>query len=172
MGFAALYPSYALEVETFVWLGVATGVCCPCGFRRKGRRISSVGGRSRPKVTGVIHEFPQDHELIAFFEAEPNVLDPGVPWIYNTLDFTTTRDGIEVRCHIVSSYGEITTRLVVAGQELAKFELRDAESIRVVMDKRQEVLVASFAPSQHLDNFALQLRPRVWVAWGNLHQFP
>jgi hypothetical protein len=113
----------------------------------------------------VIRQFPPDHELIAFFEAEPTVLDPDVPWLYNTLEFTTARDGIEVRCHIVSSYGKITTRLVMAGQELAKFELRDAK-------KGQEVLVASFAPTKRLDNFALQLRPRVWAAWGNLHQFP
>jgi hypothetical protein len=120
----------------------------------------------------VIRQFPPDHELIAFFEAEPTVLDPDVPWLYNTLDFTTVRDAIEVRCHIVSSYGRIATRLVLAGQELAKFELRDAESIRIVMEKGQEVLVASFAPTKRLDNFALQLRPRVWAAWGNLHQFP
>jgi hypothetical protein len=119
-----------------------------------------------------MRQFPPDHELIAFFETEPAVLDPGVPWLYNTLDFTTARDGIEVRCHIALSSGEITARLLVAGQELAKFELRDAESIRVVMDKGQEVLVASFAPTHRLDNFALQLRPRVWAAWGNLHQFP
>jgi hypothetical protein len=117
-------------------------------------------------------EFPPDHELIAFFEAEPTVLDPGVPWFYNTLDFTIAGDGIEVNCSIMPCYGEITARLLVAGRELAKFELRDAESIRVVMDKGQEVLVASFAPTQRLDNFALQLRPRVWAAWGNLHQSP
>jgi hypothetical protein len=44
----------------------------------------------------MIQEFPPDYELLAFFEAEPTVLDAGVPWIYNTLDFTTTHDGIEV----------------------------------------------------------------------------
>ena len=51
----------------------------------------------------MIQEFPPDHELLAFFEAEPTVLDAEVPWIYNTLDFTTTRDGIEVQCRFVPS---------------------------------------------------------------------
>jgi hypothetical protein len=44
----------------------------------------------------MIQEFPPDYELLAFFEAEPTVLDAGPPWIYNTLDFTATRNGIEV----------------------------------------------------------------------------
>ena len=120
----------------------------------------------------MIQEFPPDYELLAFFEAEPTVLDAGAPWIYNTLDFTTTRDGIEVQCRFVSSYGKLTTRLLVGGIELAKFELSDAETFRLVIDKGRETLVATFPPSLRLDNFALQLKPRVWAAWGNLHQFP
>jgi hypothetical protein len=56
--------------------------------------------------------------------------------------------------------------------EFAKFELRDVETFRLVLDKGRETLVATFPPSLHLDNFALQLKPRVWAAWGNLHQFP
>jgi hypothetical protein len=123
-------------------------------------------------VITVIREFPPEHELLAFFETEPIVLHPDTPWLYNTLEFTTVRNDIEVRCRIVSSYGKVTTRLMMAGQELAKFELRDAETIRVVVNERQEALVVGFAPKLRLDNFALQLTPRVWAAWGNLHQFP
>ncbi|MDR3529431.1 MAG: hypothetical protein P4L90_02570 [Rhodopila sp.] len=120
----------------------------------------------------MIREFPPDYELLAFFEAEPTVLDAGVPWIYNTLDFTTTRGGIEVQCRFVLSYGNLTTRLLVGGVELAKFELCNVETFRLVMDKGRETLVATFPPSLRLDNFALQLKPRVWTAWGNLDQFP
>jgi hypothetical protein len=56
--------------------------------------------------------------------------------------------------------------------ELAKFELRDVETFRLVTDKGCETLVAEFPTSLRLDRFALQLKPRVWAAWGNLHQFP
>ena len=31
--------------------------------------------------------FPDDYELIGFFESEPEVLDPNVPWAYNELKF-------------------------------------------------------------------------------------
>ena len=103
----------------------------------------------------MIQEFPPDYELLAFFEAEPTVLDAEAPWIYNTLEFTTTRDGIEVVCRFVPSYGKLTTRLAVGGTELAKFELRDVESFRLVIEAGREALVATFPQSLRLDRFAL-----------------
>ena len=98
--------------------------------------------------------------------------DTGAPWLYNTLDFATNRNGIEIRCHIVSSYGKLTTRLILAGNEIAKFELRDADSFQLIMNEDREILVVSFPPQLRLDQFALQLKPSVWAAWGNLHQVP
>ncbi len=119
----------------------------------------------------MIREYPEDYELIAFFEAEPTVLDAGAPWIYNTLDFVTTRDGIEVQCRFSLSYGELTTRLLVGGAELAKFELRDAATFRLVMEKGREALYVTFPPSLLLDDFVLQMKPRVCAAWGHLWQY-
>ena len=113
-------------------------------------------------------EFPPDHELIAFFESEPTVLDPDVPWIYNTLSFTTVRSEIEVRCRISPSYGTLTTQLMMSGRELAMFEVQDAETIRVIVSGHQEALVATFAEGLFLNSFTLQLKPQVWVGWGNL----
>ena len=114
----------------------------------------------------MIREFPPDHELLAFFETEPVVLDPGVPWLYNSLAFTTVRNEIEIRCRILPSYGEVTTQLMMNGHELANFELRDAETICVIVDRHQEALVATFAQKLRLG--ALRLKPRVRAAWGNL----
>ena len=120
----------------------------------------------------MIREFPPDHELLAFFESEPTVLTPGDPWIYNTLEFTTVRAEITVCCRLVPSYGKITTLFIRDGYEQARFELCDSETIRIITGPQQDVLVATFAPQKRLDNFALQLKPRVWAAWGNLHQVP
>ena len=119
----------------------------------------------------MLQEFPDDYELIGFFEAEPTILDPGVPWLYNTLDFSTSRNGIEVRARIIPSYRELTLRLLQAGQELALFELKEAVGFRVVTDNQREALVVTFAAPRELDNFVLQLKPRVRVSWGN-QRFP
>ena len=118
----------------------------------------------------MIREFPADHELVAFFEEEPTVRDQGIPWLYNTLDFATTRHEIEVHCRFVPSYGKLTARVTIEGAELATYELRGVEAFRLVIDSGRETLVAMFPPALKLDNFALQLKPRVWAAWGNLHQ--
>ena len=118
-----------------------------------------------------MQDFPNDHELMGFFEAEPTILDPGVPWIYNVLDFSTRRNGIEVRARITPASGALALSLLLAGHEFALFELRDAESFRIVADDQREALVMTFAAQRGLEDFVLQLRPRVWVSWGN-QRFP
>jgi len=34
----------------------------------------------------MIAGFPPEHELVGFFEAEPVILDPGVPWVLQHAD--------------------------------------------------------------------------------------
>jgi hypothetical protein len=125
----------------------------------------------------VIREFLPEHELIAFFEAEPVVEQVVLhedllpykdyyTWPHNTLDFTTTRDAIEVRCQIHGSYGDLTACLMLAGVEIAKFELKGADAFHLDVTKDREALVATFQPGRGLNSFMLQLKPRVWAAWG------
>jgi len=108
-------------------------------------------------------EFPEDYELVAFFEAEPEVLDPGVPWFYNTLTFLTARDGIEVHCAICPSYGQLTLRLRLGGQDLLNVDLRCVVGMRVENRADREILLASV---QRQDDFVLQLKPHVQVGWS------
>ena len=47
-------------------------------------------------------KLPEEHELIGFFECEPELLDSDVkPWCYNELKFTTVRgeDEVEVKIY-------------------------------------------------------------------------
>jgi hypothetical protein len=118
-----------------------------------------------------MNEFPKDEELLAFFESQPTLLTPGDPWFMNTLDFTTVRAEITVRCRIVPTYGEITTQLTMNGHELAKYEIQGAETIRVITTAQQEALEATFPRERGLGPFVLMLKPRVWTAWGNVRQW-
>lgn len=112
-------------------------------------------------------EFPSPDELIGLFGGKPTVLNPSVPWLYNTLDFTAVRDGMEIRTRIVPSDELITVRLLLGGNEVAQFELHDVKDLRVVTEQGQEMLVIAFAPDRNLDVFVLQLKPHVRIAWGN-----
>jgi hypothetical protein len=120
----------------------------------------------------MIREFPADHELMAFFDAAPAMADPSTPWLYNILEFATSRDGVEVRCEFWPSEGGLTTRLFVADVEVAKFEFRNAAVFRFVEHQGRTRLVAEFDPHQRVDSFVLQLEPNVWAGWGNAGQIP
>ena len=115
--------------------------------------------------------FPADHELVAFFEGEPRVLDAGVPWIYNTLDFETERQGILVRCRLCPSYGDFRERLdLVGGAELMRVEVSDFYNIDLVVNSQGEALMA--ASEQATGMLCLMLKPRVWVGLGKFKQIP
>ena len=52
-------------------------------------------------------EFPEDYELISFFEVEPEVLDKDVIWYYNTLTFTIERSDEKVTLNISPAYDDL-----------------------------------------------------------------
>jgi hypothetical protein len=113
-------------------------------------------------------DFPDDHELVTFFEAEPTLLDPTSPWFYNTLEFKTVRHGFVVECRLQPSYGEISTRLLVGDSELVRFDLQRFKSVRLIMDKNKELLRADFDRGHKQETFALILKPYVWLGFGDL----
>jgi hypothetical protein len=118
--------------------------------------------------------FPADHELLSFFEAEPRVLDPKVPWFYNTLEFETERYGFVVQCRLCPSYGEIRTQLFLGGLELVRVDVQCFKSVRLVIDEGRELLIATIAVGRMLreETFALMLKPRVWIGFGDLRSIP
>ncbi|MBN9261789.1 MAG: hypothetical protein J0J14_13085 [Hyphomicrobium sp.] len=104
--------------------------------------------------------FPEDYELLAFFETEPKALDPGEPWFYNRLDFEVERAGSLVQCRLSPSYGQIDVRLHRGERELARFELEGVKALKVHMEGERELLVAEFEREEKL---VLMLKPHVWV---------
>jgi hypothetical protein len=116
--------------------------------------------------------FPADHELLAFFEAEPKILDPNVAWFYNTLDFEVKREGILVQCRLIPAYGDIDVRLHVGGTELARLNLRSFEALRIYMTTEEEILVATFDREHAEETFSLMLKPRMWVGLGSFERIP
>jgi hypothetical protein len=61
--------------------------------------------------------------------------------------------------------------LLLAGRELASFELKEAERFSILTDNQREALVVTFAAQRGLDDFVLQLKPAIRVSWGT-RQFP
>src|SRR5262245_54094749 len=116
--------------------------------------------------------FPDDHELLAFFGTEPKVLDPNVPWFYNTLEFEVEREGIAVRCRLAPAYGQIEVRLLSGATELVRLDIRSFKTLRLYTTSQWEVLIAIFDRGQEEETFGLMLKPRVWVGLGNFQSIP
>src|SRR5262245_13504914 len=117
------------------------------------------------------NNFPADHELLAFFGSEPKVLDPNVPWVYNTLDFEVERQGFVVQCRLADY--DIDVRLHLGEMELARFKLRSFKSLRLYVKAEGEILVATFDRGfQGEETFGLMLRPHVWVGLGDFDRLP
>ncbi|MFM9848390.1 MAG: hypothetical protein ACKVP3_14665 [Hyphomicrobiaceae bacterium] len=114
--------------------------------------------------------FLDDHQLLAFFGVEPKVLDAGVPWFYNTLEFDVERIGYSVRCTLAPAYGDIDIHVRHSGAEVARLNMRSFKSLMVHVTAEAEILIASF--EHRGETLGLMLKPRVWVGLGNFQHIP
>jgi hypothetical protein len=112
---------------------------------------------------------PDEHELIGFFEAEPHVLDPEVPWAYNTLTFCTQRNSDEVTCVLIPGYEELKLEWKRSGVVVAKLHLTGLITMELKRRGEEELLIADFRDSK-LRDFKLWLKPHVAIEWGNSYQ--
>lgn len=110
--------------------------------------------------------FPEIHELVGFFESEPDISNRDVPMFYNRLSFVYHRDGDIVACAIEPGYGEIDITWRRDGRELASFALRGIESLEVIGAPGPESLIARFSQNSILD-FVLHTKPDLRIEWGS-----
>ncbi len=106
---------------------------------------------------------PDELDLLAFFETEPTLLDPNVPWIYNTATYETERDGYRVRFCISPAYATLKVTLTFEGREIAETELTAFKDLKIQADGDRETLVARFGECT-ASSLYLTLRPHVRVA--------
>jgi hypothetical protein len=110
--------------------------------------------------------FPEEFELIGFFEAEPEISDRDVPWFYNRLKFQTTRGEDNIVCAIEPGYGEMDLIWRKSGIEIAIFALRDVSALFITSSGSGEFMTAMFRYEDTLD-FIFHLKPDIKMHWGN-----
>ena len=107
--------------------------------------------------------FPAKHELIGFFECEPEVLDPGIDWFYNRLTFTTARGQDKVQCVIEPSSMILRVWWWRGDQELVSLAANWVSGLEIDKQQQREVLIASFSEERQLLPLRIQLKPSVHV---------
>jgi hypothetical protein len=95
----------------------------------------------------------QEWELLSFFEVEPELLDSGVPWIYNDALYRVTRDHLILSFAVQPSYRDVRLMLIIDGQttyELSAMGVDDVlyrkedgvETIEIRLEERHSVLLS------------------------------
>ncbi len=110
-------------------------------------------------------ELPEEHELIAFFECEPQLADTEVVWAYNDLRFTTVREPDKVVVEIAAGWGELAIRWEKAGQQLVWLKLINLEKLGVEMQRGDELLVATGTHGDQNATLILRLKPFVSITF-------
>lgn len=115
-----------------------------------------------------MHQFPENYELVGFFEVEPEVLDKDVPWAYNELTFNSS-----------SSNGSLTTKMVTGselmnicwcqdGNEVVNIDLKGVLSLVVGSPTNEyeiNTLVVGFRDA-NVSKLIIKLRPHISIQWG------
>ncbi len=106
--------------------------------------------------------FPEQHELITLFHVEPALSDPGVPWVYNILTFTTVRGSNSVECTIDPGHGDLRVKWATDGVPLVDLNVQDVQGLRVDISSTRDALIADVSKSELI----LQLNPTIHVSWN------
>ena len=107
---------------------------------------------------------PDEHELIGFFEVEPELLDGSIkPWIYNEIKFTTTRGDDTIIVTIYASFGELTATWIKSEIQLINIKLIKIDKINIEMNPNDEFLTAEGKLSDHAVSLKITLKPHVAI---------
>jgi len=118
-----------------------------------------------------MNPFPDDWELLALFESEPQISDRDVPWFYNCLTFETTRGTDHIRCKIEPGYEKFKLNWWQGRDERLTLELSWVRALRVVTGGGKDYLVLSFR-DPHLLDLEFHLKPTIRLRWGTSNECP
>ncbi len=132
-------------------------------LRRKRKGALKYGGSFKLTELPLI-KLPEEHELIGFFESEPELLDTDdIPWVYNEVKFTTKRGEDEVVVKIYASSGEFSVLWKNTDRQLLAMKLIHLEKITVELQHNDEFLTVVGMYSDYAVMLKLRLKPVVAV---------
>jgi hypothetical protein len=114
--------------------------------------------------------FPDEHELIGFFEAEPALASPDTPWCYNQLSFRTVRGSDLITCQIEPAYGEVRISWKQENSPRVSLKLNHVESISVHMAKNNDYMLVSGKDMKPSTLLKLRLKPHVSFEFECWHE--
>ena len=102
----------------------------------------------------------EEHELLSFFEVEPERASPDTPWPYNDFSYHVSLDAYDITFEIYPAYKDLSLTIRHNGIELYSFVALSVKDVRYLQDPRIETL--EILISDH-ESIWLRLRPTVLI---------
>jgi len=109
--------------------------------------------------------FPDDYELISFFEREHELLDFDIPWFYNIITFQREYADEFLYCSFSPSYRDKNLKLVRNQKTKLVLSLHNIITTKILKDCKSEYLKMSFSEDSLSQNFLLTLKPEISIIW-------
>lgn len=102
-------------------------------------------------------------QMLACCEVEPSLLDPDVPWSYNTATYVFERDGMLVTFTIRPSYRDVRINVKRGEQRVFEFNAKGVADVIVPDERGVEAIEIVITEGSRL---RLQLWPTVEITQG------
>jgi hypothetical protein len=103
----------------------------------------------------------EEWQLVSFFEVEPTLEDPDVPWIYNTCVYRIERDGLKLTCMVAPSYRDARIEIRRGDAVLYEFSALGLSDIKYESRDRRESLLFEVSETQFV---TLHVRPSIRIS--------
>jgi hypothetical protein len=110
--------------------------------------------------------FPEEYELLGFFEVEPKLPRSGGEFAHNKVVYTNKFGNDEVEFSIEPMYGEIKLQIIRDSVLVGKYILNQVHSVSIV-GKDMDAMVVAFEKTAKQKLFKLRLKPFPQIEWGN-----
>jgi hypothetical protein len=103
----------------------------------------------------------QELELLSFFEVQPSVADPEVPWPYNDYAYQVSVGPYSVHFRIAPAYRDVSLSVALDGNEFYRFRSLAVSDVLYHKDSDRETLEIRVSERESI---WLRLRPSVLIA--------
>lgn len=112
-------------------------------------------------ILGMSKISAEEFELLAFFGNDPERLDAGVPWVYNTLTYRASSGNITVVLKISPSYKTTEMHFFVGNQVVFKFSGTVSDLHYLETEKDEQFLKIQLPQNIEL---ALSIKPHIYIS--------
>jgi hypothetical protein len=107
--------------------------------------------------------FPEQFELISFFESEPVLCDTHVGWFYNQLKFVTVRDRDRIECEIEPANLILKVRWYKNESQLLDLTLEGVTGLEIQTSGGKEFMRAKLSETSGMGSLIVQLKPTIQI---------